>query len=223
MSNEASKTRLIWGDFEKQIVQGKGIDIGCGRDPIGPGILPFDVDRGDANEITRYVHEEFDFVFSCHSLEHMNDPEAALREWWKLVRTHGHLIVIVPDEDLYEQGYFPSLFNGDHKATFTIQKRSSWSPRSHNVTDLVAGLEDAELLSIELQDQGYDRRRLHHGCHSRRSARRGRVWARRIGNLLGWCGISEDRLCRWFRLPIDQTRGHALAQIQINVEKTAHR
>src|SRR5260221_7032838 len=38
---------------------------------------------------------------------------------------------------LYEQGVFPSRFNGDHKSTFTISKASSWSPVSVNVLDLV--------------------------------------------------------------------------------------
>ncbi|MBU6163178.1 MAG: hypothetical protein KGO50_18860, partial [Myxococcales bacterium] len=62
----------------------------------------------------------------------------------------GHLIVTVPDEDLYEQGVFPSTFNRDHKWTFTVLKPASWSEKSLNVVDLVRGLgPDAELLRVE--------------------------------------------------------------------------
>ena len=39
----------------------------------------------------------------------------------------------VPDEDLYEQGQFPSTYNVDHKWTFTILKTTSWSPCSLNL------------------------------------------------------------------------------------------
>jgi hypothetical protein len=38
-----------------------------------PHVDRFDVEHGDANTITRYVHEQYDFVFSSHMLEHMVD------------------------------------------------------------------------------------------------------------------------------------------------------
>src|SRR5262249_42061658 len=133
-----------------------GIDIGCGADPITPTVRRFDRQDGDANRVSSFVSGSFDFVFSAHCLEHMLDPRAALLDWYSLVKPGGHLIVIVPDEDLYEQGYFPSLFNSDHKHTFTISKKTSWSPRSHNLLDLARNL-GGELVSLELQDSGYDR------------------------------------------------------------------
>jgi hypothetical protein len=98
----------------------------------------------------------------------MHDPRKALYEWWQLVKPGGHLIFIVPDEDLYEQGVFPSRFNGDHKATFTISKLRSWSPVSYNVLDLARSLPKGELVSLHLQDIGYERSRLIHGpCQPR--------------------------------------------------------
>ncbi len=155
--NETSKTKKIWGAREKKILRGRGIDIGCGPDPVHRRVRRFDHWQGDANRITKYVREQFDYVYSSHCLEHMDNPRAALREWWKLVKPGGHLFLIVPDEDLYEQGVFPSRFNSDHKATFTIAKAHSWSPVSINVLDLVRRLPGAELVSIVLQDHGYDR------------------------------------------------------------------
>lgn len=161
--NETSKTKKLWSQREWSILQGKGIDIGCGPDPVTPLARRFDIGDGDANDITRFVSEQFDFVFSSHCLEHMHSPPTALAGWWQLVRPGGHLFVIVPDEDLYEQGVYPSRFNPDHKATFTISKRSSWSPVSFNLLDLISGLPGSEIISIELQDDGYDRQLLRFG------------------------------------------------------------
>ncbi len=161
--HETSKTKQFLDPLARSILRGSGIDIGCGPDPITPDVRRFDVEDGDANEITRFVHEQFDFVYSSHCLEHMHNPRAALLEWWKLVRPGGHLFFIVPDEDLYEQGVWPSRFNDDHKATFTIAKSRSWSPVSINVRDLAAALPGGEILRLAVQDHGYDRRLLRSG------------------------------------------------------------
>lgn len=218
MAYETTKSKQIWGPLEWSVLQGKGIDVGSGPDPITPDTRPFDIDDGDANHITRYVHEQYDFVYSSHCLEHMHDPRLALAEWWKLVKPGGHIFFIVPDEDLYEQGVFPSRFNRDHKATFTVSKARSWSPVSHNVLDLARGLPDGELVSLVLQDQGYDRTLLRHGrVAGPVAASVARLYASlrkrglRIRSIEGWI----DRL-----VPIDQTstRG-ASAQIQCIVRK----
>lgn len=155
--NETSKTRNVWSDTERSILFGHGIDIGCGDDPLSENVRTFDLKDGDANHITDYVREQFDFVFSSHCLEHMHDPKMAILEWWKLVKPGGHLFIIVPDEDLYEQGVFPSRFNPDHKATFTLCKQLSWSPRSFNVLDLAMSLPFSELVSLKLQDNKYNK------------------------------------------------------------------
>lgn len=155
--DETSKTKKIWTPFEASILTGYGIDIGCGPDPICPCARRFDVEDGDANDILACVSETFDFVYSSHCLEHMRDPRKALLGWWELVKPGGHLFLIVPDEDLYEQGVFPSRFNVDHKATFTISKTKSWSPVSINVLDMVAALPNSQIANIVLQDKAYDR------------------------------------------------------------------
>jgi len=156
MTNEASKTRDLFGSLERRVLRGSGIDIGCGEDPIFPDVRRFDMQDGDADHITDHVKEQFDFVFSSHCLEHMRDPATALKGWWSLVKDGGHMCIIVPDEDLYEHGNWPSKFNSDHKWTFTISKEKSWSPVSINVIDLVRGLPDCRVLKVALQDDGYD-------------------------------------------------------------------
>lgn len=216
MPNEASKTRALWGPDVLGLLEGDGIDIGCGDDPILPSVERFDRQQGDANRISRFVARTYDFAVASHVLEHMEDPGEALREWLSIVRPGGYLVVLVPDEDLYEQGTFPSLFNDDHKFTFTISKARSWSPRSVNVLDLVRGL-PCELVSIHLQDIGYDRRLLRHAPG--RWGRRAFEVRRRMSRWLPTRPLARllEPLFLAVGAPVDQTTfpDARLAQIQI--------
>ncbi len=204
MAREASKTFRSRGEQVGKLLQGQGLDVGCGDDPILPTVDRFDKADGDANNLSRHVTKRYDFVFASHVLEHMDDPRHALAEWLCVVRPGGHLIVLVPDEDLYEQGRFPSLFNDDHKHTFTISKARSWSPASVNVLDLVRGL-DAELVTVELQDHGYDRRLLRHSP-GRGQLRLLTAW-RLINRRLHGSGLTRlvDRFFVALKAPVDQT------------------
>jgi len=219
--NEASKTRAQWTALEFGILRGKGIDIGSGSDPVLPDVRPFDREHGDANVISQYVTETFDFVFSAHCLEHMKDAQAALAEWWKLVKPGGHLIFIVPDEDLYEQGIWPSIFNPDHKSTFTSSGGKSWSEVSVNVFDLVATLPNAGLIDVRVHDQGYDRACLHASPCPRLWALFFRALRWRMLVMFASVGLRARLLwfARVFHVPVDQTIGDALAQIQVIVRK----
>ncbi len=217
MSREASKTRAVWGDDVRVLLRGEGLDVGCGDDPVLPHVERFDKADGDANRLSAYVHKSYDFIFASHVLEHLSDPLAALRDWLGLLKPGGHLIVVVPDEDLYEQGRFPSVFNDDHKHTFTLAKACSWSPVSLNVLDLARALDDrAALVRAELQDHGYDRRRTRH-APSRwrlRVLTLGRRLARRLPP--GRARVVAGRLAVACGAPLDQTAlpDDRLAQIQ---------
>jgi predicted SAM-dependent methyltransferase len=69
--DETSKTRKLWGPLELSILGGTGIDIGCGSDPVTPTAERFDREHGNANHASRYIRNQFDFVYSSHCLEHM--------------------------------------------------------------------------------------------------------------------------------------------------------
>ena len=224
LMNECSKSKKYWGVIEKEATRGNGIDIGCGPDPVTPDARRFDLEHGDANVISRHVTGQFDFVYSSHCLEHMLDPKAAILEWWKLVRPGGYLFVVVPDEDLYEQGVFPSRFNDDHKATFTISKSKSWSPASHNVMGLAHTLPCGEIVSLQLQDRGYDRRLMSFGKKEPHLFIR--LAAIFYGIAIKFAGESRlfglHQLLVWY-YPVDQTGAgfDAQAQIQLIVKKSA--
>jgi len=220
--NEASKSKQHWGTLEKSILVGTGIDIGCGPDPVTSSARRFDLGDGDANVVSQYVKEQFDFVYSSHCLEHMHDPRTTILDWWKLVKPGGHLFIVVPDEDLYEQGVFPSRFNDDHKATFTICKAHSWSTKSFNVLELGQSLPSSQIVSLELQDRGYDRSLISFGKLKPNFAIR--ILAK--GSLVLFKFMSKDIKIGFQRLlaayyPQDQTSSiqSAQAQIQLIVKK----
>lgn len=220
--DETSKSRKYWGELEKSVLAGRGIDIGCGPDPVLPDCRRFDMADGDANQVSRFVQDQFDFVYSSHCLEHMHNPRVTLLDWWKLVKPGGHLFVLVPDEDLYEQGVFPSRFNDDHKATFTISKSASWSPKSINVLDLANSLPGGQLVSLQLQDRGYDRSLMSFGKQSAGLA--AKLLAKVYGLASRFMDASKLVGLRRYLMayyPVDQTSGAyaAQAQIQLIVKK----
>jgi SAM-dependent methyltransferase len=225
--DEAKKTnRIRDAAFFETYLQGKVIDIGAGKDLVCPWAERFDIEDGDANRITQYrTPASYDAVHSSHCLEHMTDPVAALNQWWTLIKPGGHLVLVVPDEDLYEQGYWPSRFNSDHKATFTTKTEKSWSPVSHNISELLATLPDAELLLVQIQDQHYD-----HTLKASPSTPRpktmglGLKLARKLVKAIPalkarYLRRIDEHLFRSHHIPIDQTAREALAQIQVVAKK----
>jgi SAM-dependent methyltransferase len=165
MSHETSKAnkRRVGTYLYNKVFSGEGIDIGCGGDILKKDIYPnistvepFDLQHGDAQYIDTYVKKQFDFVHSSQCLEHMVDANIALQNWWKIVKPGGYLIFTMPDEDLYEQGVFPSRWNHDHKWTFSIYKKHSWSFAHLNILDMIQHLDSYEVLKIELIDTNYN-------------------------------------------------------------------
>jgi ADP-heptose:LPS heptosyltransferase/predicted SAM-dependent methyltransferase len=125
MGHETSKChakRLARGDFDKYL-KGRGIDIGCGEDvlrvPQG-AVDPWDLARGDAQQLAGIPDESYDFVYSSHCLEDMRSIEEALANWTRVLRRGGALYLVVPDYVLYEKKRYPSVFNPDHKHTFSL-------------------------------------------------------------------------------------------------------
>ena len=116
----------------------------------------FDQEDGDAQNLNNISKESYDTLYSSHCLEHVVNPVATLARWIEVVRSGGYLVICVPDEDLYEQGVYPSTFNTDHRHTFALAKAKSWSPVSINVVDLVSKFRhQVDVMKIELLDHLY--------------------------------------------------------------------
>lgn len=222
---ESSKTINLRGsDLVRKFLNGRVIDIGAGNDLICPWAEGFDLAEGDANYITKYKPVgAYDAVCSSHCLEHMFNPAQALAEWWALVKPGGYLLVTVPDEDLYEQGFFPSRFNSDHKSTFRFRKADSWSPVSHDLERMMAALPGASIISAELQSDNYDASlRFRFGDRVNRRSFLERLYLK-LEKILGYDNsfvtVLRRRVFSW-GLPIDQTHGNVLAQIQVIARKS---
>lgn len=151
--------------FVNHYFVGRALDIGGAIDglalavPFFPrltGVDTFDKDEGSAEFLETIAPASYDVVYSSHCLEHVDNPETTLARWIEVVKPGGHLVVTIPDEDLYEQGVYPSTFNADHRHTFAIAKDSSWSPVSVNVIDLLAPFrKQVDVLKVELLDHLY--------------------------------------------------------------------
>jgi SAM-dependent methyltransferase len=165
---ECSKSiarRLRDSRYATRYFVGVGIDIGGRPDPLAlyaelfpsiTSVKTWDLEDGDAQMLATVGDESFDFIFSSHCLEHLVDPFEGLRNWLRVLKPGGHLVITVPDEDLYEQGVWPSTHNRDHKSSFTMAKAKSWCPKSIGVLDLLRSLgPGADIRKIEVVDDAY--------------------------------------------------------------------
>jgi len=119
-TSKAFDRRRREGWFE-QHAQRLGIDIGCGDNPLTDECERFDLilGSGDATYMKDIPDEFFDYAYASHLLEHLDDPITALRNWWRIIRPGGRIILVVPHRDLYEKKtLLPSRFNPAHKHFF---------------------------------------------------------------------------------------------------------
>lgn len=143
--------------YENRWLVGRGIDVGCGEDPLKMSdwknvseVVPYDVIYGnkDGMFLPEIEDEEFDFVHSAHCLEHLLNPRAALVNWVRVLKPGGFIVCTIPDELLYEQGVWPSRFNSDHKKSFTLREMP-FIPESINVVHLLWKVQvDVELITL---------------------------------------------------------------------------
>lgn len=157
--------RLMDSRFASRWLVGAGLDIGGGPDSIGiyRSLFPlmrtvtvYDLPQGDAQYLDNVRDDSFDFVYSAHCLEHMVDPFVAINNWMRVLKPNGYLVITVPDEDMYEQKVWPSTFNTDHKHTFSIFKKNSWSPVSINILDMIQTITvKHNVQKIELLNHSY--------------------------------------------------------------------
>lgn len=153
-THKAKGRREREGFFDK-FCQGKGLDIGYGGDPILPGVRGWDFEHGDAQLMRGLDNASFDFVYSSHLLEHLPDCELALKNWWRLLKPGGYLLLLLPHRDLYEKKKnLPSRFNHDHEHFFMPEEDDL--PDTIGVGPLLERtLSNIEVIYINTCDEGY--------------------------------------------------------------------
>jgi predicted SAM-dependent methyltransferase len=110
--SETSKCRKRLAPF----CVGYGVDLGFGGDPIVPHAIRVDLPRpysnvgqqpvqlgGDAAQLVWFRDESLDFVYSSHLLEDYPETTAVLREWLRVLKPGGRLIIYCPDEQRYRE------------------------------------------------------------------------------------------------------------------------
>lgn len=129
-NSKANARRQTDKRFRERWFRGRGIDIGCGPDPLSKDlwpnieeVVPYDQELGhkDAQFLPEIPDEQFDFVHSSHCLEHLHNTRISLTNWLRVLKPGGFIICTIPEEFLYECGKWPSRYNPDHKVSFTLR------------------------------------------------------------------------------------------------------
>lgn len=132
--NESAKVR--WEVVK--YTRGKGLDIGCGawkQFPHWIGVdnrldtklfnqaMDPDVTVDTAEDLSLFASNSLDFVFSSHLLEHIpyERVPATLKEWMRVLKPRGYLVLYLPDEDEYPKVGAEGA-NPDHKWNVSYDK-----------------------------------------------------------------------------------------------------
>lgn len=157
-SSKSYEDKIRSGFFDKYM-SGQGLSIGSKGDQPDKdtvlSILPTGIDVG--LDFPKYdgIHLPFadnsqDWIYSSHVYEHITDRITTIKEWYRVLKVEGYLIIIVPHKYLYERrNSKPSRWNGDHKEFFTI---------SNLVKEIEEALEpnSYRIRVAEDSDKGYD-------------------------------------------------------------------
>jgi SAM-dependent methyltransferase len=92
-----------------------------GNLPIVPRAIGVDIGYPGYNGVKLpFADESFDAIYSSHCFEHIADYQAVLHDWYRLLKTGGYLIIVVPHQYLFEKKRrLPSRTNHDHKRFYT--------------------------------------------------------------------------------------------------------
>lgn len=128
---ESAEGVFPWRDIFEGAVT--GLDIGCEPDEKLPldNFEGFNLSHGDANrlsEILDRTSRSFDVIHGSHILQFMEDPTAALRDWFTLLKPGGYMIQTVPDWGAYERMRWPSPHNPSHRSTWSMFYRGNLVP-----------------------------------------------------------------------------------------------
>lgn len=121
--------KIVWEAVP--YLRGKGLDLGAGVFKVLPHVIS--VDNGDhealghvitpdikvdtAEDLGLFASGSMDFVFSSHLLEHIVDYKSALKEWWRVVKQGGCMVLYLPHKNFYPNIGTPGA-NETHKHDF---------------------------------------------------------------------------------------------------------
>lgn len=99
-------------EIAKHFCTGHGLDIGAGKNPL-PNAFPIDIDGG--YNAYNLPLGPYDYIFSSHCLEHLDNPVKALEIWKDHIKPGGCLFLYLPHPDMI---YWRPQHNRKHLHTF---------------------------------------------------------------------------------------------------------
>lgn len=110
--------------FAKHFCIGKGVDIGCNKIEWSyPGSIPIDITFNNGYDATHLPEKDYDYVYSSHCLEHLQDWVGVLDYWTTCLRPGGILFLYLPH---YDQEYWRPWNNRKHIHVFTSEIISTY-------------------------------------------------------------------------------------------------
>lgn len=134
-----------------QYTRGRVLDLGAGdakcfphftsvdnghHQQFGYAIKP-DVWVPSCEDLSLFADASVDSVFSSHLLEHIDDYQSALKEWWRVIKPGGYLVLYLPHADFY-----PNV-HGDGEHLRALERKAAALGRdltkveAHEVGELV--------------------------------------------------------------------------------------
>lgn len=101
--------------FAQQVCHGYGVDVGCMKKEWAfPGAIPIDINfPGGLHALNLpYNPDGFDYIFSSHCLEHLDNWVDALDYWTDQLKSNGILFLYLPD--MSNQEYWQPWHNRKH-------------------------------------------------------------------------------------------------------------
>lgn len=127
VGTESKKTysEKIANGFFDRYMSGKGMEIGGLGYTGAESILESAQDINFSTPGYDGLHLPFsdnsqDYLYSSHVLEHITDYKSTLKEWFRVLKIGGFMVIVVPHFALYEKKLtVPSNFNGDHRRFYS--------------------------------------------------------------------------------------------------------
>jgi predicted SAM-dependent methyltransferase len=105
--------------YAKHFCQGHGLDIGfCKEEWKLPHARGIDISLEDGYHANYLPDEIFDYIYSSHCLEHVDNWVDTLEYWISKIKPNGILFMYLPD---FSQKYWRPWNNKKHKHCFTSE------------------------------------------------------------------------------------------------------
>ena len=120
----------------------------------------------DGGSLMEIADNSYDFVLSCHSLEHMANPIKALAEWKRIIKDNSYVLLILPHKDnTFDRNrpitHMDHLINDLENNTLENDETHFQEVLSLHDLSLDAGIKDMETLRLRTSGN-YDNRCVHH-------------------------------------------------------------